>query len=342
VNEWIHLSSPRLLHLLWLVPLVGVALFFAGRRARNALERITTLQDRLSSLDRRRRGWKQALILLSLAFLVLALSRPGWNPQPLMVRQEGRDVVFAVDVSLSMQAQDLAPNRLKRAILAILDTLPALYGNRVAVVAFAGSTAVVCPLTRDYGFFQWAVEGLTPASTDTAGTLIGDAIRKICADVFDPKEKRYKDLILISDGEDQNSYPVEAAAAAGAQGVRIISIGIGDDTKGSRIPIREQDGATTYLTYQGGEVWSRMQPETLRQTALATPGGRFLNAATGSFDLGVIYRQLVADEEKRDLGPVEIIRYTEQFQIFLLAALALLACEAVLGEQARRVKEDRP
>jgi Ca-activated chloride channel family protein len=328
-----------LLNLLWLVPLAGVGLFLAGRQARRALERVTALQDRLSSLDRRRRLWKQVLILLSLAFFALALARPGWNPRPLQVRQEGRDVVFAVDVSLSMLAQDLAPNRLKRATLAILDTLPSLYGNRVAVVAFAGSATVVCPLTRDYGFFAWAVEGLTPASTDTAGTLIGDAIRKICADVFDPQEKRFKDLILISDGEDLGSYPVEAAAAAGAQGVRIISIGIGDDTKGSLIPISERDGATAYLTYQGREVWSRMQPDTLRQAALATPGGRFLNAATGAFDLGAIYRQVVADEEKRDLGPVEIIRYTEQFQIFLLAVLLLLVLEAVLGEQARRAKE---
>jgi Ca-activated chloride channel family protein len=342
VNEWIHFGSPRLLHLLWLIPLAGIALWLFVREGHKALDRITLLRDRLSSLDRWRRLWKQILSLLSLAFLALALARPAWNPRPLQVRQEGRDVVFAVDVSLSMLAQDLAPNRLKRAILAILDTLPALEGDRVAVVAFAGSATVVCPLTRDYGFFQWAVEGLNPASAETPGTLIGDAIRKVCADVFDPKEKRFKDLILISDGEDQGSYPVHAAAAAGGQGVRIISIGIGDDTAGARIPIRDQAGATSYLTYQGQEVWSRLQPDTLRQTALATPGGRFLNAATGSFDLGLIYRQLIADEEKRDLGPVQIIRYTEQFQLFLLVALALLFAEAALGEQARRAKEERP
>lgn len=336
MSQWIHFNGLEMLHLLWLIPSAGLLLFFAGRRAHRALNSITALENRLSSLDRRRRRFRQLLFLLSLALIVTALTRPGWNPHAMLVHQEGRDVAFVVDVSRSMLAEDLAPNRLERAKLAILDTLPVLNGNRVAVVAFAGSATVVCPLTRDYGFFKWAVQGLSPASVETEGTLIGDAIRKVTADVFDSREKRFKDLFLITDGEDQNSYPVEAATVAGEQGVRIIAIGIGDDTRASRIPAADSSGKKIYLTYQGQEVWSRMQPETLRQMALATPGGKYLNAATGAFDLDTIYRQLVTGEELRDLGPVEIIQYREKFQLFLLAALVLLMAESLVGEQARK------
>ncbi|HUV06452.1 MAG TPA: VWA domain-containing protein [Spirochaetia bacterium] len=336
MNQWLHFSNIEMLHLFWLIPAIGLLFIIAGRRARQGLDRITCLQDKLSTLDRRRRNWRRVLFLLALVFIMVALTRPAWNPEPVVVHQEGRDVVFVVDVSRSMLAEDIAPNRLERAKLAILDTLSVLDGNRVAVVAFAGSAGMVCPLTRDYGFFRWAVEGLSPGSVDLEGTLIGDAIRKVAGDIFDPREKRYKDLILITDGEDQNSYPVEAATVAGQQGVRIIAIGIGDDTGGSRIPVTDSAGKRTFLTYQGGEVVSRMQPETLRQIALATPGGRYLNAATGAFNLDGIYKQLITSEKGRDLGPMEITRYQEKFQIFLAAAFMLLAAEMLLGEERRK------
>jgi Ca-activated chloride channel family protein len=332
----VHFAALGMLHLLWVVPAAGLLLWLSGRAARAALARFTALDARLALLDRRGRLARQLLVLLALLALSVALLRPGWNPQPMVVRQEGRDVVFAVDVSRSMLAEDLAPNRLERAKLAILDALPALQRDRVAVVAFAGEAAVVCPLTRDYGFFRWAVEGLSPASVQAQGTLIGDAIRKIAADVFDPREKRFKDLILISDGEDQGSYPEVAASVAGEQGVRILAIGLGDEARGSRIPVGGSGSQRTYLSANGGEVWTRLQPLILRKTALATAGGRYLHAATGTFDLGALYRSLIEGEKGRDFGPVEITRYQEKFQLFLLAALLLLAAESLLPERPRR------
>jgi Ca-activated chloride channel family protein len=204
------------------------------------------------------------------------------------------------------------------------------------MVAFAGGSSVVCPLTRDHGFFKWAVEGLTPASVQVQGTLIGDAIRKIAAEVFDPREKRFKDLILISDGEDQGSYPEVAASVAGEQGVRLLAIGLGDESRGSRIPLDGPGPQRSYLSANGGEVWTRLEANTLRKMALATPGGRYLHAATGTFDLGALYRGLIAGEEGRDFGPVEVTRYQEKFQIFLLAALLLLAAGSLLSERPRQ------
>jgi Ca-activated chloride channel family protein len=323
-----------MLLLLVLVPAGAVLMILAERRSRIALERLSALHARLAPVDQSRRRLSLVLVLLAVALMAVALARPGLNPRPITVRQEGRDVVFVVDVSLSMLAEDLAPNRLERAKLAIMDSLPTLEGDRLALVAFAGSASVVCPLTRDSAFFAWAVDGLGPASAAEEGTMIGDAIRKVATDVFDPRERRTKDLVLISDGEDQGSFPAEAAAAAGQQGVRIFAVGLGSGA-GSRIPLGGPGPGRTWLTYRGQEVLTRIHGDTMRQTALATPGGRYLEAGTGTFDLGQIYRQLMSGESRREFGEVEIIRYQEAFQVFLLAAFLLLVAEFILRDRKR-------
>lgn len=327
-----------MLHLFWLIPAMTVFVYITDRKAKKALISISALSHLLSTSQWGIRRFKAVLFIAAMFFIVIAATRPAWHPRPVMVHQEGRDVVFVVDVSRSMLAQDLVPNRLERAKLAIYDAFDVLEGDRVAVVAFAGTAAVVCPLTRDYGFFKWAIETLSPASVDSGGTLIGDAIRKVSSDVFDPLEKRYKDLILITDGEDQESFPVEAASAAGLQGVRIIAIGLGDEIGGSRIPVPDSSGNILFLKENGNEVWTRLQPDILREIALATPGGKYLNASTGVFDLGEIYLELIRNREGRDLGQVEITRYREQFQLFLLVVMALLLIEAFLGDEKRTVR----
>jgi hypothetical protein len=127
-----------------------------------------------------------------------------------------------------------------------------------------------------------------------------------------------------------------AASVAGEQGVRLLAIGLGDEGRGSRIPVSGFGAEREYLSVQGGEVWTRLEAATLRRMALATPGGRYLHGATGTFDLGTLYRGLIAGEEGRDFGPVEITRYQEKFQLFLLAALLLLAAESLLSERPRQ------
>ena len=159
------------------------------------------------SVSEVRRYWKLGLLLFSFVFLILACTRPGWNPSPKSIQRKGRDVVFLLDVSKSMLAEDLAPNRLQRAKLAILDCIERLQGDRVAVVAFAGTAVVKCPLTLDYGYFRMMLESVTTDSVSRGGTLIGDALRKTLEDVFDDQERQFKDIILITDGEDHDSFP---------------------------------------------------------------------------------------------------------------------------------------
>ena len=337
----VHFGNIRMFYLLWLIP-VFVALFAYARHRRAQL--LGTFADpkavaRLTAnVDYAGRRWKAVLFLVATGLIALGLTRPGWNPKPIEMHSQGRDVVFVVDVSRSMLAEDLAPNRLERAKLAILDTVERLSGDRIALVAFAGTAAVKCPLTLDYGFFRASVEALYPGTIARGGTLIGDALRRALDEVFDDAEKQFKDIILITDGEDHDSDPIAAAEEAGSRGVRLLAIGLGDENEGKRIPITDEYGNKVFLTYDGQEVWSRLDADVLREMAYVTPGGRYLNVATGTFDLGTIYEKLVATSEQRELEAKTVERYEEKFQIFLIAAFVLLSAETLISERRRKAR----
>jgi Ca-activated chloride channel family protein len=334
----IHFQNAAMLHLLWLLPvLLGLAVYRFYRKDQ-ALRKFaeTRLLERINlAVSRARQWWKVLLIVMAFFLIVVSLTRPAWNPKPETVERKGRDIVFVLDVSRSMMAEDLKPTRLERAKLAIRDLVDKLGGDRVALVAFAGTSAVKCPLTQDYGFFRMMLDDTGPESISRGGTLIGDALRKTSDEVYSDRLKRYKDIILITDGEDHDSFPVEAAKEVGERGIRLIAIGLGDEKEGQRIPVVNDKGERTFLSYQGQEVWTRLGADTLRKMVDSTPGGRYLNVATGTFDLGAIYQDLVASAEKRDLESMTISRYEEKFQIFLGAAILLLLAEMGVNERRK-------
>ena len=330
-----------MLHFLWLLPLVLGIYIYAAQKRKQALRvfidsgLLARIPISVSSIKRR---WKAGLVLIAMTFIIVAMTRPAWNPKPKTVERRGRDIVFLLDVSKSMLAEDLVPNRLERAKLAIRDCLETLEGDRVALVVFAGTAAVKCPLTLDYGFFKMMLDRISVNSIARGGTMIGDAIRRTMEDVFDDQLKQYKDLILITDGEDHDSFPVEAATQAGERGMRLLIIGLGDENEGKRIPITDENGRRKFMKHNGQEIWTRLDADTLRKMANATPGGKYLNVATGVIDLGDVYTKLIASAEKRDLEAKTIKQYEEKFQIFIAIAIAILFLERMIGE-ARKVKQ---
>ena len=333
-----RLQNINILYLLWLIPPLIAAYVYAWQKRRQQLKLFieSGLHNRIRiTASNTKRAWKATLMLLAICLIILGMTRPGWNPKPETIERRGRDVVFLLDVSKSMLAEDLVPNRIDRAKLAISDCIDRLEGDRVGLVVFAGTAAVKCPLTLDYGFFRLMLEGISTESIARGGTMIGDALRKVMADVFDDQVKEFKDVILITDGEDHDSFPVEAAEKAGERGVRIIAIGLGDENEGKRIPVTNEQGQKTFLKYEGREIWSRLDADTLRKVVNATPGGRYLNVATGTIDLGNVYANLVKSAEKKKLESETIKRYEEKFQIFLTLAFALLCIEALINERKR-------
>lgn len=329
----------EMLLLLWGSVLIAVLFVYAGWRRRQALARFAQaglLPVINTSVSSARRRWKAVLMVAAFICIVTASARPAWNPVPRRIERKGRDVVFVLDVSRSMLAEDLAPNRIERAKLAIRDCIEKIRGDRAGLVVFAGSAVVKCPLTLDYGFFRFMLEDVSTDSVSRGGTMIGDAVRKCMDDVFDDRHKEYKDIILITDGEDHDSFPVEAASEAGERGIRIIAIGIGDEGRGRRIPVTDEKGRRTFLTHNGQEIWSKLDADTLRKMVNSTPGGRYLNVATGTIDLGQVYTDIIANEEKKALESRTVKRYEEKFQIFIAAAFVLLCAEMAVRERKRR------
>ena len=336
-----RLYNTEMLYLLWLLPLLFGLFLYSANRRRQLLERFlpASLQTKLIFVNPVRRRWKAALLLAGFSLLVISLARPAWNLKQTMITRTGRDVVFVLDVSKSMLAEDLAPNRLERAKLAIADVIDKLQGDRVGLLVFAGTAAVKCPLTLDYGFFRMMLNNISTESISRGGTMIGDAIRVVLDQMLDRQEKKYKDIVLITDGEDHDSFPVEAAKEAGKKGVRLFIVGLGDENEGKRIPITDESGHRTFMKYKGREVWSRLDAETLRKMALATPGGRYLNVATGTIDLGEVYLQLIGSAEKKEQDEETIKKYEEKFQIFLALGLLMLFLDMMISEQKDRKKK---
>ena len=270
----------------------------------------------------------QLLLLLSLILLVPALMRPVSNPRLISREQKGRNLVFLVDVSRSMLAGDLIPNRLERARYDILNSLDVLQGNRVALVAFAGKPVLKCPLTKDYAYFRAVLEDLDVNSVSRGGTNLGDAVRVVLDDLFDPSDLSAMDIILITDGEDQDSFPLESAGRAGREGIRLITIGLGDDKAGSVLPSEE---GKELMTYDNETVLSRADLETLRAMSRASAGGWTVAVSEGRIPLERIIGRINRSGEQKSTGKEKRYEYDEHYRWFLIPSL-LLFCAALLSE----------
>ncbi len=335
-NQWLF-EHPQWLHLIWAAPLFALFIFVLLTRVAGK-QRLIADSAMISTILGERRHWNSAarslLILLVICSLSIATARPQSDPREVEVDARGRDVVFLIDVSRSMLAEDVAPNRLEKAKLWINDLVDNLGNDRVGLVAFAGSSSVLSPLTTDRLFFKLALEELSPQSVHMGGTNIGDAIRKtmdlVLVDDSDSSLANYRDIILITDGEDQESLPIQAAGTAGADGVRIIAIGIGSD-RGAVVPWDNESSTPRSQT-----VNSKLESGTLKAIASASPGGVYLEVGTGTIDLAQVYSDLISSAEQRSIASTSHVQYTEQFMTFIAFAVVLILIENTIIPYSNR------
>jgi Ca-activated chloride channel family protein len=279
--------------------------------------------DRLMPiLDASRSFRKALLLLLAFVFGIVAAADPRFGAYYEEVSSSGVDVFVLLDVSRSMLAEDVAPNRLERAKSDIQDLLEHVAGDRVGLIAFAGKPMIQVPLTTDHRFFLQVLHSVDTNSAPRGGTAIGDAIR-LALRAMPPEADRDRAIVLITDGEDQESMPLEAAKDAAERHVRILTIGLGNSAEGGRIPLRTSDGRTTYLMHDGREVWSKMEETTLREIARLTEGA-YVSAGTKTFDLGQIYADSIGKMQGNVHETERRQRYRHQYQIFLAAAALCL------------------
>ncbi len=337
-------NVPEYLYLLALVPALAALYGYSFKRKRAALAAFfdAGLAARLVSGHGQRRQWLRALaVVAAVGLLVVALMQPQWGTSSEDVERKGRDVIFILDVSLSMLAEDATPSRLERAKQAIAELASRLKsrgGYRVGLVAFAGRATLQCPLTQDHAFFTQRLAEVGPHSVDRQGTAIGDTIRRTLS-AFGALQPEYTDLILLSDGEDHDSLPMQAAATAATQQVGLYTVGIGDAETGARIPVPGEDGARGYLERDGVAVRTRMRPGLLRDVARRA-GGAYLIAGTEPLDLMPLFSEHIAPKPGRALDTEAATEsYIHRFQWFVLVALALLAADMVLRDSAARKGE---
>jgi len=324
---------------LWMLP--AVVLFLAGvwlyghRRRRALLPRFAAshlVQDLARSHSSLRRGIKNGLVLLGVVAACVALARPQWGYQWQETRAKGIDVVIGLDASRSMLAEDILPNRLERAKLAILDFQEQMRGNRLGLVAFAGQAFLQCPLTLDENAFRLSLEDIDTQTIQLGGTDIATAVRE--AQAAFSKEQNHKVLVLLTDGEDLEASGIEAAQEAADAGLTIYTVGVGTP-EGAYIPVpREGGGRTRLLDPDGKPVLSKLDEATLARIAEAT-GGFYVPLGALGQGLREVYENGIETIPAQELESQMQQRALERYAWPLGLALALLALEPLIGTRRR-------
>jgi Ca-activated chloride channel family protein len=315
---------------LWLVALCLAVAVFAAIARRQARTRFATANLLRSVFPLRgsvRRNLAIVLAMGAMALMVVALIDVRWGKVWREVPQKGIEVMFVLDVSRSMLADDAAPNRLERAKQQIKDTIDEMTGDRVGLVVFAGEAKQQIPLTTHYDDFKQSLDEVGPQNIRRGGSRLGDAI-DMASSSFLTQSNAHKAMVVFTDGEDQESKPLEAAKRAHeSTGVRIFTVGLGDVVQGSRIPVGEDH--RQYLTHDGQQVWSKQNGDILRQVASSTDGN-YIPAGTKQVNMSDVYHSYIGRVEQTNFETARVNQYEARYQWFLLPALILLLLEVVV------------
>ena len=275
-----------------------------------------------------------------MTLMTIALMDIRWGKTWREVPQKGIEVMFVLDVSRSMLAEDASPNRLSRAKQQIKDMVDEMAGDRVGLVVFAGDTRQSVPLTSHYEDFKQTLIPSDRTRCERGGSRLGDAIAA-AANGFIDKTNDHKAIVVFTDGEDQESQPVEIAKKLYAEkGIRIFTVGLGDMDQGARIPDTESRRGG-FIQHDGQQVWSKMNGQILSQIATET-NGAYIPAGTKRVNMADVYHGYVANVEQTEFETAKINAYVARFQWFAVPALALLLLEVFLSTrryQAKRREE---
>jgi len=331
-------DHPELLWTLLALPLLALLVLRLARWRRTALRRLgdtTTLSRFSTAPGAEARAFRVAALLAGFGALSLTLAGPQWGTRMQEVRRRGIDLVMVVDVSRSMLARDVRPSRLDQAKEALSELLDRLPGDRVGLVAFAGSAQIFCPLTLDHGAARIFLDILDPGMIPDPGSALGAAIRK-GGELFDAGEQKYKVMVLFTDGEDQDTEPLVAAREAARNGVIVFTVGVGTPA-GEPIPLKDESGKVVdYVRDEAGQVvTSRLNASLLEEIARVT-GGTYYPSTPGQQELDRIAEE-IGNMDQKELSSRLASNLEDRFQVPLVAALALLALEALLADRRRRV-----
>lgn len=273
---------------------------------------------------------KAVLVLIALFFIIFALVNPKVGTYIESVKRQGVDIVFAIDLSKSMLAEDIAPNRLEKSKHLIQQITNQLAGDRVGLVAYAGAAFPMMPITSDYNMLRIYTRDLHTGLLSSTGTALDEAIYG-AVNYFDTPDAS-KVIVLLSDGEDHSEGIAQAIEIAKQNKVKIITIGVGTE-KGAKIPLKENGNVIGYKTDENGsEVITKLYPETLKQLAKETEGTYILSNNNTKQVVNQLQKAL-ASIEKKDYETKQVSDFQSQYQWLLIIALILLFVDSILYDR---------
>jgi len=328
-----HMEYLSLLAIVPLMLLLFVLASYLRQRDWKAFGDISLLRQLAPEFSKGRLWLKMILAMLAFTFLILALANPLIGKEKTKAKKRGIDVMVAIDVSKSMMAEDVAPSRLLRARQFVSNMLDKMKGNRVGLIVFAGNAYLQMPLTADHSAAKLFLRSISPEIVPTQGTAIADAIR-IAREAFEKKEKRYKALIIITDGEDHEGDVKEAVKRAREEGIVIYTIGVGS-SEGAPIP----DYSGSYLRgykkdKNGNIIISKLNQEILSEIALLG-GGNYYQLAGSNNPLPDLLKELDT-LDKKELEEVSLDNYVSYYRFPLTLGLIFLLFELLLSPRRAR------
>lgn len=329
-NNW------TLLHLLWIIPVFGLLVYYASSKRKKVLAKIfgvNAYDHQYSTLSKGRRYLRTWLLLAAIVFLIIAVARPRWGWRILPYSGRGRDLMIVLDVSKSMNSEDVKPSRLKHAKLFLRDLIKACDGDRFGLVAFAGSAFLDCPLTVDKTSLFQTLDETTTDSIPVGGTNIENALNTAIT-AFQAAEGGYRAIILITDGDELYGNSTKALETLKKYKIPLFVVGIGDPTGDGLIKMTDANGKTILMRDSKGElIKSRLNEPQLKKLASKTKG-IYVRSTETNPEISPIMKRI------RKLVPKEFEkgnnkRPIERFHYPLFAAVLLLLIRLGIGERRK-------
>lgn len=328
-------SHTEYLYFLSLIPLIIGLFWFVTILQKRAIKRFGNMETLIQLMPgfSTQRGWLKVIIFTTaIALVIVGLAGPQFGSKLTDVKRKGIEIIIALDVSNSMMAQDIQPSRLERAKQAISRLVDKLSDDRLGLIVFAGDAYVQLPITNDYISAKMFLSSINPGMVPKQGTAIGSAIN-LAASSFSPQSESSKVIVVISDGENHEDDPVEAAKHAADQGIFVYAIGIGSP-QGSPIPVSQDNQTSFWKDKDGNVVVSKLDEETLSKLAVAG-NGKYIRATNTQLGLLPLFEEF-NKMQKTELKEKVYSEYNDQFQYFFASALFLLIFEFIILERKNK------
>jgi len=328
-----QIEEPTYFYYLAIIPAIFVLFLFAfwwKKRIQKKFADHNLIQKLSPEKSTFKSFLKITVICLALAFLIISLANPKMGTKLETVKRQGVDIVFALDVSKSMIAEDIAPNRLEKAKQIITKIIENLGSDRVGIIIYAGNSYPLLPITTDYAAAKMFLQNANTDMVSNQGTAINDAIERALL-YYDNNEQTNRFLVIVSDGEDHEENTLELAKEAAEKGIKIYTVGIGT-AKGGPIPLKENDRIVGYKKDSRGiVVVTQMNEQILRDIADAG-NGKYINGNKTQETIASI-NDVLQKAEKNEFETKQFSDYEDQFQWFIGIGLLLLIIDVALLEK---------